>query len=383
MWKIPLGWLQLKKQKLRFAVALLGIAFAVFLILMQLGFREALFGSAVRYHELLDYDIVLVSPETAFLVQPRSFSQRRLYQARAVPGVASVDPVYVGIGIWKNPVTYEVRSIFVLGFDPRNAVLPLPEVERQRQRVQLQDVLLFDSASRPEYGPIAERVGAGERVEVELNNRRVRIDGLFTFGTSFGIDGSVLTSETNFLRLFPGRERGLVELGLLRVDPTADVERVRDAVREVLPHDVLALTKAEYVAKEIRYWNRNTPIGYVFAMGVAVGLVVGGIIVYQILFADVSDHLAEYATLKAIGYSNRVLSGVVIQQAVILAVLGYLPGLLIAMALYRVSSAATRLPLAMTVERALLVLCLTIVMCSISALVALRKVRSADPAEVF
>jgi putative ABC transport system permease protein len=383
VFKIPLGWLQLKKEKLRFAVALLGVAFAVILILMQLGFREAMFGSAVRYHEQLRYDIALISPEMAFIVQPRSFSNRRLYQARGVLGVASVSPVYLGLGQWKNPVSNEMRSIFVVGVEPSDASLDLAEVEAQRDRITAQDALLFDSASRPEFGPIAERVRAGNRVSVELNNRQVHVAGLFSFGTSFGIDGSVVTSDTNFLRIFPNRQRGLIELGLVRVVPGEDPLRVRDAIRAALPADVLVLTRVEFAAKERAYWDASTPIGYVFAFGVAVGLVVGGIIVYQILFADVNDHLAEYATLKAMGYSNAYLSGVVIQQAVILAVLGYLPGLGICVLLYRISSRATLLPLAMTWPRGLGVLGLTVAMCAISALVALRKVRSADPADVF
>ena len=383
MFKIPLGWLQLKKEKLRFAVALLGVAFAVILILMQLGFREAMFGSAVRYHEHLRYDIALVSPEMAFIVQPRSFSNRRLYQARGVPGVASVSPVYFSLGQWKNPVSHEMRSIFVVGVEPADRSLALAEVEAQLARVTVQDAVLFDDASRPEFGPIAARVRSGSPVAVELNNRQVQVAGLFSFGTSFGIDGSVVTSETNFLRIFPGRQRGLIELGLVRVAAGEDAQRVRDAIRAALPRDVLVLTRAEFIAKERAYWDASTPIGYVFAFGVLVGLVVGGIIVYQILFADVNDHLAEYATLKAMGYSNLYLSGVVIQQAVILAVLGYLPGLAICLLLYRVSSRATLLPLEMTWQRGVGVLALTVAMCAISALVALRKVRSADPADVF
>jgi putative ABC transport system permease protein len=381
--RIPLGWLQLRREKLRFVVALLGVAFAVILILMQLGFREAMFGSAIRYHERLHYDVALLSPETSFIVQPRSFSSRRLYQARGVPGVAAVTPVYLGIGQWKNPASHETRSIFVMGFDPAERVLDSPEVERQRSRITAEDAVLFDDASRPEFGPIAAQVRAGEAVAVELNHRRIRVAGLFSFGTSFGIDGSLLTSDTNFLRIFPERERGLIELGLVRIEPGRDAGRVRDAIRAALPADVLVLTRSEYAEKERRYWDANTPIGYVFAFGVAVGLVVGGIIVYQILFADVSDHLPEYATLKAIGYSNRYLAGVVMQQAVILAVLGYLPGLAIGLLLYRVSAEATRLPLAMTWPRGLGVLALTVAMCCASALLALRKVRSADPADVF
>jgi putative ABC transport system permease protein len=383
VFKMPLGWLQLKNQKLRFAVALLGVAFAAILILMQLGFREAMFGSAVRYHELLRYDIALVSPDMAFIVQPHSFSNRRLYQARGVAGVASVSPVYFGIGDWENPVSHTTRSIFVVGLDPDDDSLALPDVERQAHVIRIQDQVLFDEASRPEYGPIVAALRGGQSVEVEVNHRRIAVAGTFLFGTSFGIDGSVLTSETNFLRLFPSRQRGLIELGLVRVQKGAAPERVRDAIRAALPLDVEVLTRAEFIARERHYWDSSTPIGYVFAFGVVVGLVVGGIIVYQILFADVNDHLAEYATLKAMGYSDLYLSGVVIQQAVILALLGFAPGVLLCLLLYRVSSEATRLPLEMTWTRVLGVLSLTVLMCSVSAVLALRKVRSADPADVF
>lgn len=383
MFQIPIGWLQLKREKLRFGVALVGVAFAVVLILMQLGFREALFDSAVRFHDALDCDVVLLSNELSYIVEPRAFSQRRMFQARGVPGVAAVTPVYVGIASWKNPQTHGSRAIFVIGVDPASRTLTLPEVNAQIGGVAKQDAALFDELSRPEYGPIAELVRSGARVVAEVNHREVAIAGMFRFGTSFGIDGTLVTSETNFLRLFPTRQRGLIELGLVRVAPGSDPARVRDAIRAQVGSDVLVLTLAEFRAKEIAYWDSATPIGYVFSFGVVVGMVVGGIIVYQILFADVNDHLPEYATLKAMGYSNGFLAGVVIQQAVILAVFGFIPAMGLSMLLYRVSGDATRLPLEMTQERALLVLGLTIAMCVLSALMALRKVRSADPAEIF
>ena len=271
----------------------------------------------------------------------------------------------------------------IIGVDPASRTLRLPEVNARIDGVAKQDVALFDELSRPEYGPIAELVRSGARVVAEVNHREVAIAGLFRFGTSFGIDGTLVTSETNFLRLFPTRQRGLIELGLVRVAPGSDPARVRDAIRAQVGSDVLVLTLAEFRAKEIAYWDSATPIGYVFSFGVVVGMVVGGIIVYQILFADVNDHLPEYATLKAMGYSNGFLAGVVIQQAVILAVLGFIPAMGLSMLLYRISGEATRLPLEMTEERALLVLGLTIAMCVLSARMALRKVRSADPAEIF
>ncbi len=383
MFEIPLGWLQLKREKLRFAVALLGVSFAVVLILMQLGFREALFRSSVRFHDALDADLVLIAHDMAFIVGPSSFSSRRLYQARSVAGVEAVTPVYVGFGNWKNPETNGVRSIFLVGMDPAERVLTSDDVNRQRAAIAGEDQLIFDEQSRPEFGPIAERVRSGVPLEVEVNHRMLRVAGLFSLGTSFGIDGSAITSDTNFLRIFPNRQRGLIELGLVRLAPTADSLRVRDEIRARLPHDVLVLTRAEYRAKEIDYWDSTTPIGYVFSFGVIVGMVVGGIIVYQILFADVNDHLPEYATLKAMGYSNGFLAGVVIQQAVILAALGFIPAIGLSLVLYRISGEATRLPLEMTTERAVFVFGLTVAMCTVSALMALRKVRSADPAEIF
>jgi putative ABC transport system permease protein len=383
MFKIPLGWLQLKKEKLRFAVALAGVGFAVILILMQLGFRESMFGSAVRYHETFRFDIALISPETPFIVAPRSFSERRLFQARSLPGVRSVSPVQLAQGFWKNPYRFSARQIYVVGIRTADDPLAIPGLSPLLERITREDVVLYDRAGRPEFGDVAARFDAGERVSAELNHRRIDVGGIFELGTSFGIDGSVLTSDVNFLRIFPNRERGVIDLGLIRLEPGVDPQRAAAALRELLPQDVLVLTKAEFIARERNYWSATTPVGYVFGFGVIVGVMVGGIIVYQILFADVSDHLAEYATLKAMGYSNGFLSRVVLEQAVILAVLGYLPGFAIALYLYQTAGAATRLPLHMTLERALAVLALTIAMCAVSALIALRKLRAADPADVF
>lgn len=378
-----LAWLQLTKEKLRLLVAVAGVAFAVILIFMQLGFRKALFDSSTRLHEALDADIVLISPQFDFLVQPKSFSRRRLFQALGNPGVEAVTPVYFGLLLWKNPETGKSRSIFSIGVDPADNAVNLPGVSEQLALVRMPDVVLFDRASRPEYGPIAAALDAGHTISTEANNRRITVGGLFEMGTSFGVDGTVLSSDTNFLRLFPTRDRGLIDAGLIRVRPGTDAAAVRDALAARLPNDVLVLTKADYIAREQRYWDTSTPIGYVFTFGVIMGLVVGGIIVYQILFADVADHLAEYATLKAMGYSNRFLFGVVFQEAIILAVLGYGPGLLICLALYRVAGDATKLPMVMEAPTATFVLALSVVMCCASGAIALRKIRSADPAEIF
>ena len=379
----PLGWMQLRHRPLRLMVALLGIGFAVLLIMMQLGFRSALFESAVRYHERLKYDIALFSPDSVFIVRPEQFSIRRLYQAQGDPAVESVAPVYIFPAVWKNPWTHQRRTINLVGFNPADDLLDSKGFEEARPLLKNENVLIFDARSRPEFGPVAQTLRDKGRVVTEVNNREIQVIGLFEMGTSFGIDGSLMTSDDNWLRLFPDRSRNDIQLGLIKLKPGSDADQVRDRLKVALPKDVLVLTKADFVAREKAYWNRATPIGYVFAFGAIMGFVVGAIIVYQILFADVSEHLHEYATLRAMGYPNRFVAGIVLQQAAILGVLGYLPGLALSHFLYQRAAAATFLPLHVTFERAATVFVLTLGMCAISGLLAVRKVRKLDPAEVF
>jgi putative ABC transport system permease protein len=380
---LPIGWLQLRHRPLRLLVALAGIGFAVLLIMMQLGFRSALFESAVRFHERLNYDIALFSTSSVFIVRPSPFSARRLYQTLGDESVESISAVHIFPGVWKNPWNNNRRSINIIGFDPNHDLLEAQGFDEYRQQLSRQDVVIFDKASRPEFGPVADEFDPDTKMFVEINDRRVQVAGLFQMGTSFGIDGSVMTSVDNWLRLFPDRSRNDIELGLIRLKPDANANTTRDRLREYLPNDVLVMTKADFVKREQNYWNAATPIGYIFAFGAIMGFVVGAIIVYQILFADVSEHMNEYATLRALGYPNRFISGIVIQQAVILGVLGYFPGIIAVYWLSAKAAAATHLPLYITSERALLVFLLTLSMCAISALLAVRKVRRLDPADVF
>jgi putative ABC transport system permease protein len=376
-----IAWLQISHQKLRLLAAVLGVAFAVVLIFVQMGFQQALYDSSVRWHTALGYDLAIISPKTTYLVNPPGFPRNRLYQALGHDGVASVTPVYIGIADWRNPLDpLKSRNIYVMGFDPLNSGFALAG---DPAPLRMPDRVLFDRLSRSEFGPIADMMATGVEVSSEINGRDVRVVGLYELGTSFGIDGSVITSDLNFRRIFPDRAASRIELGLVMLEPGADLAAVRDSIVAGIPGDVVVLTREEFIRHEVDYWSNSTPIGYVFGLGVAMGLAVGLIVVYQILFADVQDHLREYATMKAMGYSNFFLSRLVLSEAVILAVLGYIPGYFASLAVYTQARAATNLPVLMTQDRALMVLGLTVLMCAVSALLAMRKLRSADPAEVF
>ncbi len=245
------------------------------------------------------------------------------------------------------------------------------------------DVVVFDEYSRPEYGPVGQRFVEGGPLEAELNQRRVSVEGIYRVGSSFGMEGSVITSDLNFLRVFPDQPSGHINLGLIHLRDGAVPEAAGRRLAAALEDDVVLMTREEFMAREVDYWKATTPVGYVFGFGAIMGLIIGGVIVYQILFADVSQHVAEYATLKAIGYSNADLFRVVLHESALLSILGFVPGLALTFWLYHVTAKATRLPMIMTLERSLVVLLLTLGMCGIGGLLALRKVRSADPAEVF
>ncbi|MCM2311413.1 MAG: ABC transporter permease DevC, partial [Steroidobacteraceae bacterium] len=284
---VPLGWKQLRHKPLRLLVAVAGIAFAVLLIMMQLGFRAALFESTLRFHERFQYDIALFSPDSVFIVRPAAFSIRRLYQALGHASVEDVSPVYIFPAVWKNPWGTDRRAIQSMGIDPARDQFDTPGFSAGLALLTQQDVVLFDAASRPEFGDVRARFEADGPITTEINNRTVKVVGLIEIGPSFGMDGTVMTSIDNGLRLFPERPRDEIQLGLIRLEPGVDPVAVRDDLRATLPKDVEVLTKQDFIDRERTYWNGATPIGFVFAFGAIMGLVVGMIIVYQILFADV------------------------------------------------------------------------------------------------
>jgi putative ABC transport system permease protein len=351
-------------------------------MLVQMGFEDALMTSAGVHIRALDCDLIIASPNYQYLLQPGAFAERRMYQAGGDGRVDSIAPLYLSGLTWTNPQTRQHRMILVMGVPPRRGVFRDPVIDSQIAALKDPEAALYDSKGRTEYGPVAKLLSEGQTVATEVSNRRVVIAGLFEIGTTFGVDGTIVVSDVAFLRMMPGRERGSVALGLIRLRPGADPDRVRDDLEGRLPNDVRVYTREGFVTHEQHYWSTNTPVGFLFKLGVALGLFVGLIIVYQILYTDVIEHLKEYATLKAIGYTDWYLGRVVLQQGLILSWLGFIPGALIAEGVYRVTAGVTFLPLGMTMRRMLAVYALTAAMCVVGAALAIRPVRTTNPADL-
>ncbi len=387
--KIPTAWLQLRYQRIRLIIALAGVVFSVVIVFMQFGLRDALFDSAVRFYNGLKGDCFLISPRSTALIAMETFPEVRLSQALAFEEVEYVTPIYLDQGQWKNPETRDYwRNIFVVGFDIRYPIFNFPGVEENQEKLEIPDVVLFDRDSRTEFGPIVSVFEKTGNIVTEIGsrgaNRHVNVVGLYKMGTSFGSDGNIITSHLNFLRIFStSRRMGYINVGLIKLKPELDAETFKNKLKNYLPEDVKVLTKQELMNFEKNYWQSSTAIGFVFNLGVVLGIMVGVVVVYQILYTNVSEHLSEYATLKAIGYRHRYLLSLVLQQALLIAILGYIPGFLISVIQYEVTKQATLLPIMMTLPRALLVLVATVMMCFISGATAVQKLKAADPADIF
>jgi putative ABC transport system permease protein len=402
---VPLAWLNLTHDRRRFVLFSLGIALAVVLIFVEYGFRNALLDSNVLLIQKLNADLAVISGRRAALPFRESFARHRLTQIAGVPGVRSVDPLYMEyyLSPLRNPNEPSEkrppnRPIRVIGVDPDAYLLKFPELDPEpganRSHVNELKQLgraLFDRGGKNNLNNRSESIFGAvvPGVETDLAGQRIHIVGLVDLGSDFGADGSLIMSEQSFVEMLRrpytlGDPRAEVEIGLVRLDQGADRRTVQSMIRNALPEgDLEVLTIDELMEREHRFWLDNTPIGFVFGLGMALSFIIGMVICYEILSSDVADHIAEYATLKAIGYRNRYLSMVVIQQALLMAGSGFLPGLAVSWVVYRCLSYLTALPMWMTPGRVGFILSLTVLMCVGSGLLALRKAQQLDPAEVF
>ncbi|MBE9068060.1 FtsX-like permease family protein [Leptolyngbya cf. ectocarpi LEGE 11479] len=386
--RIPLAWLNLTHDRRRFATSLAGVGFAVLLMFMFNGFMNALYDSQLQLLNRFNGEIVIVNRLRTNMFVPRAFARRRLYQARAFEGVQDAYAMYISEVNWKNPENRKSRVVRVIAINPDEPVLNIPAIASHRQALKLPETALMDTQSRAEVGPIEAGIVS------ELADRRIRLVGTFTMGTDFASgNGNLIMSDQNFLRYFADRgpeedkrSFATVDIGVVKLAPGTNVERMVKTLRDTLPNDVLVMARDGengFVIRERKYWQENTNIGFVFSLLTSMGFFVGIILVYQILYTDVADHWAEYATLKAMGYKNGYLLGVVMQEALILSVLGFIPGVLVSQLLYTAAGNATGLFFQMTPERITNLLIATFIMCLVSGAIAVRKVQTTDPADVF
>ncbi len=391
--RTPLAWRNFVNNKPRMLAAVGGVAFAVVLMFVEMGFLNGLYDSQSQVVKLFNADLLIVSAHKEAVVPKVPFPKKRLTQARAHPDVVGAYPLYVEElkALWKNSQTRRDYPILVFAIDPEDPVFDIPEVRAQADKLKVVDTALIDVYSKEFYGRLEEGTTA------ELARHRVKVVGTFPLGPDFRADGNVIVSTRTFFKCFSDpaaqQEGGAaprnlpvvskVEFGLLKLREGADLRAAQADLRAALPGDVHVLTKQEFIDQVKSFWGTSKPVGYVFGLGTFVGFIIGVTICYQILYTDINDRLAQYATLKAIGYDNRYMVGVVMRQAVYLALIGFVPGVLVSGGIYAGLQKVSGILMMLTPGRVAMVLVLTVVMCLLSAAIAIRRVIKSDPADVF
>ncbi len=384
----PLAWKNLTSSPSKCLLAATGVGFAVVLMFMQIGFRNALLDSNVQIFQLFDADLIIISRARYNVSTEQRFPRYLLEQARAQSGVLSTGSVYVERGTASIQVEGQrARPIRVIAMQLAKEFFAAPELFQGLSDADKENAVLVDRRSKREYGFETSEEALAKQ-HVELNQKEVSIVGQFTLGTDFAHDGTILMSERMLPRFFPWRGRpssplDVIDIGLLKVDKNTDFVELRERIQALAPKQIQVFLTQDLINQELRFWSRSTPIGIIFGIGTIMGLVVGAIICYQIQFTDISEHMPEFATLKAMGYRPSYFWGLILCQSLYLACLGFLPGAIVSWGLYWLLAELSGLVMRMTFERFVSVWLLTVVMCVISGVLAIRKLFRADPASLF
>lgn len=382
--KIPVAWLQLSRNKVRLFIALMGISFAAVLMFMQLAFQDSLYVSQTALHKRLKGDLILINAKMKTLGRTEQFSRQYLYRTMNLAEVKSVNYLYQARRSLKYGDDVGGKGIIIVGINPEDSPIEFPDSKRLLPLLRSIGVTLFDrNSNRQEYDTIIKDLQAGGSVSAEVADKKVWIADTVDFaGASFSDDGNLIVSTATFLTLSQWNA-DLITVGLINLEPNVDIQTAIKHIKSQIPAKIKVITKQQFIDYEIKYWSTTAPIGFVFGVGVFVGFLVGVIIVYQVLFNEIADHLPDYALLKARGYKHRYFLNVLFQEALIIAVLGYIPGFTLSLGLYAVTKEMTSLPIYMTFNRAILVFGLTVVMCFVSGAITVQKLKEADPAELF
>ena len=380
--RLPIGWLQLTHNRTRFAAALAGVAFANVLVFVQLGIMNSMGAATLRPYDFFQADVMISAGDANSLTDGGNVARQWLLQAMADPDVAE------GMGLFINNVPWDRGekdiSLTTFGVDPVKPGFLAPEIAADLPLLEVQDAALLDRLARGLRKEEGAAIRPQSPLAFETQSRTVTAYATFAGGGGFGGDGYMLVSDQTFLSLFPARSSAAPDHILLALRPGAQPQAVIARLKTLISDPSLRIRSyADAAQEDLRYQQTKRPTGIIFGFGVLIGVLVGLVIVYQVLSTDVADHLREYATFKAMGYGPRFFLGIVFEEALVLGIMGFLPGLVVGTAILTAMGKATTLPLAMTPSMAVSVFLGTVVFSALSGAIATRRLAAADPADLF
>ncbi|MDZ4094923.1 MAG: FtsX-like permease family protein [Paracoccaceae bacterium] len=380
--RLPIGWLQLTHSRTRFSAALAGVAFANVLVFVQLGIMNSMATATLTPYGFFQADIMISASDANSMTEGGNVARQWLFQALADPEVTAGTGLFVANVNWAR--TDKTLGLTTYGIDPTQPGFLSPEMAAKATTLQLKDAGILDRFSRGLPQDEAAAIRPQTPRSFEVSGTTLTLYDTFAGGGGFGGDGYMMVSDQTFLTLFAARRSAAPDHILLQLAPGANADLVAARLRDLISDKSLRIRSfAQAAAEELRYQQTKRPTGIIFGFGVIIGVLVGIVIVYQVLSTDVADHLSEYATFKAMGYGQRFFLSIVFEEALILGVLGFLPGFAVARLLLAGMARATTLPLAMTSGMALTVFIGTVLACSLSGAIATRRLAAADPADLF
>ena len=382
--RLPVGFLQLTHNRTRFAAALAGVAFANVLVFVQLGLAGSMYESVATPYRLFQPDLLLISPhDTETLADNATLPRQRMFQSLVHPDVVAGTPIFLGSTSWLSGAASSSMIQFV-GLDPEATAFVSPGLAAPLVSLALEDTALADLRKRFVDMRSFKKASPDAPLAFEIGSRQISAIGTASIGGGFGGDGVFIVSDQTFFHLFPRRSSANPSHILLKLRPGVDAGRVAAELTALLPPGKVRIRPMKQAMEdEQRYQMTKRPTGLIFAFGVGIGIIVGIVIAYQVLNSDVADHIREYATFKAMGYPNSFFVGIIMEEAIILAAIGFWPGLLLSEIFYQTLAHLTNIPIFMTAERAAAVFFGTIAACGISGVLAMRKLAAADPADLF
>lgn len=380
--RLPIGWLQLTHKRGRFMAALSGVAFANVLVFVQLGIMNSMATATLRPYAFFNADIMISASDANALAVGGNVARQWMLQAFADPDVIAGTGLFIANAPLKRGDSD--ISLTTFGIDPGQPDFIAPQIAGDVALLQVRDVAILDRLARGIPKDEAAAIRPQTPLSFETQTRTLTALTTFAGGGGFGGDGYMFVSDQTFLSLFASRSSTAPDHILLRVRPGADIAAVVNRLQSLISDTTLRIRSyADAAQEDLRYQQTQRPTGVIFGFGVLIGVLVGLVIVYQVLSADVADHLREYATFKAMGYGPQFFLSIVVEEALVLGILGFLPGLAVGTAILTLMAKVTTLPLTMTLGMAVTVFLGTVVFSVLSGVIATRRLAAADPADLF
>ncbi|HBB35800.1 MAG TPA: ABC transporter permease [Cyanobacteria bacterium UBA8803] len=402
----------------RFLVAQAGIMFAVSLVTLQTGIFNGFTRSTAQLVYNSDADIWVSSDQLVQAELTLPIPVSHVIQARKVTGVERAEALIFSSALWRPPEG-DITRVRVIGFDPNGQLFtPINIIQGSVSDLKQPYTIMVDATSLDalhvkKMGDVAGVNSLSARLVGLTQGNNSIVSNAFMFASLENANAFLTSGQTSQLscRLPSGSQdllctntystrpevatpnesapppnplvaSDLITYILIQAEPSQDLQKLKQQLEAALPY-TRAYSREEFIEKNQTFWQKRTGIGFVLGLGATVGMIVGTIIVGQILYSSVSDHLKEFGTLKAIGASDWTIYGVIIEQALWMAVLGYIPGMLLCYGVAYWAFISQGILILITPISAIWVLGVTVGMCIGSAVFAIQKVTRLDPAIVF